>query len=103
MARTLSRNAALLILDEPTSALDARAESELLERLRELARDRTTLLISHRFSTVAMADRIAVMHEGTVVEVGTHRDLLASNGHYARLYELHERHRLERIETRVLG
>ena len=93
-ARTLARDAPLLILDEPSSNLDARAESELLESLAELARNRSTLLISHRFSTVGMADRIAVMHEGSLVEIGTHQELLAAKGRYARLLELNERHRL---------
>jgi ATP-binding cassette subfamily B protein len=92
VARAFAReDASLLILDEPTSNLDARAEYELFCRFRELAAGRTTILISHRFSTVSMADRILVLSEGRIVEQGTHQDLLARGGYYASLYRLHER------------
>ncbi len=94
MARTLARDASILILDEPSSNLDARAESELLETLSRLASKCTTVLISHRFSTMGIADRVVMMDRGMVVESGTHEELLAKRGHYARLFELHERHRL---------
>jgi ATP-binding cassette subfamily B protein len=80
--------AQLLILDEPTAALDARAEHELYERFRELTRGKATLLISHRFSTVRMADVIAVMEDGRITELGSHDALIARGGTYARLYAM---------------
>ncbi len=91
VARAFARNASLLILDEPTASLDARAEYELFSRFRELLKGRTTILISHRFSTVSMADRILVLDQGRLIEQGTHRELLAQHGHYATLYDLHGR------------
>ena len=78
-----------MVLDEPTSNLDARAEYEIFSRFRELARGRTTILISHRFSTVSMADRIIVLDQGQIVESGTHQELLARQGTYANLYNFH--------------
>ncbi|HLF56494.1 MAG TPA: ABC transporter ATP-binding protein, partial [Thermoanaerobaculia bacterium] len=91
VARAFARDARLLILDEPTSNLDARAEYELFLRFRQLAHGRTTIVVSHRFSTVSMADRIFVLDRGRIVESGTHRELLARNGSYAQLYELQRR------------
>ncbi|HSQ00567.1 MAG TPA: ABC transporter ATP-binding protein [Candidatus Dormibacteraeota bacterium] len=91
VARAFARQAALLILDEPTSNLDARAEHALFEQFRALAEGRTTIIVSHRFSTVSMAQRIVVLDKGRVVETGTHAELLARAGHYATLYSLHER------------
>lgn len=88
VARAFARRASLLILDEPTSNLDARAEFELFSRFRELARGRTAILVSHRFSTVRMADRILVLHGGRIVEAGPHDELLARGGTYAQLYRL---------------
>ncbi|MGH8927193.1 MAG: ABC transporter ATP-binding protein [Acidimicrobiia bacterium] len=88
LARAFFRNAPFVILDEPTASLDARAEHELFERIRGLLRGRTVLLISHRFSSVRTADRIYVMHEGRVVEDGSHRELVASGGRYAEMFEL---------------
>ena len=91
VARAFARRAALLILDEPTSNLDARAEHALFEQFRALAEGRTTIIVSHRFSTVSMAQRIVVLDKGRIVESGTHAELLARAGHYATLYSLHER------------
>jgi len=88
LARAFFRNAPFVILDEPTASLDARAEHELFQRIRGLLRDRTVLLISHRFSSVRTADRIYVLHEGRVVEDGTHHELLALNGRYAEMFRL---------------
>ncbi|HEY7565316.1 MAG TPA: ABC transporter ATP-binding protein, partial [Acidimicrobiia bacterium] len=88
LARAFFRNAPFVILDEPTAALDAKAEHELFERIRTLLSDRTVLLISHRFSSVRTADRIYVLHEGRVVEEGTHHDLLDLNGRYAEMFNL---------------
>lgn len=89
LARAFARQAALLVLDEPTSNLDARAEYDIFSRFRELARGRTTILISHRFSTVSMADRILVLEQGRIVESGSHQELLNLNGTYANLYNFH--------------
>jgi ATP-binding cassette subfamily B protein len=88
LARAFMRDAPILVLDEPTAGLDARAEYELFRRFRELAHGRTVLLISHRFSTVRMADRIYVLEAGHVVESGSHEELLACGGRYAELFHL---------------
>lgn len=88
IARAYMRDADVLILDEPTAALDARAEYEVFERFKDLSRGRTAVLISHRFSTVRMADRIVVLGGGKVVEAGTHAALVAAGGSYAELFDL---------------
>jgi ATP-binding cassette subfamily B protein len=94
LARAYMRDAQVLILDEPTAALDARAEFEIFERFAELTHGKTAVLISHRFSTVRMADRILVLGKvegltgGTALEIGSHEDLLASGGRYAELFRL---------------
>jgi len=88
LARAYLREADVLILDEPTAALDARAEYEVFRRFAELTKGKTAILISHRFSTVRMADRILVLDKGQMLEIGTHVELLAKNGRYAELFYL---------------
>jgi ATP-binding cassette subfamily B protein len=88
LARAYMRDAQLLILDEPTATLDARAEYEVFQRFSELMRGRMAVLISHRFSTVRMADRILVLADGSIQEQGTHEQLLSLGGRYAELFEL---------------
>jgi ATP-binding cassette subfamily B protein len=88
IARAYMRDAQVLILDEPTAALDARAEYEVFQRFKELSEGRTALLISHRFSSVRMADRIVVLADGKVEDIGTHQELLARGGRYKELFEL---------------
>lgn len=86
IARFFYRNAPVAIFDEPTSAIDAESEYRIFNRIYEFFTDKTVLIISHRFSTVRNADRIIVIHEGKLVEEGTHRELLARNGRYASAY-----------------
>ena len=88
LARAYMRDSQLLILDEPTAALDARAEHEVFQRFTELTKGKMALLISHRFSTVRMADRILVIENGQPQEEGSHEELLAKNGRYAELFHL---------------
>lgn len=88
LARAYMRNAQLLILDEPTAALDARAEYEAFQRFAELTKGKTAVLISHRFSTVRMADRILVLKNGKLAEIGSHEELLRTGGLYAELFQL---------------
>ena len=88
LARAYMKEAQLLILDEPTAALDARAEYEVFERFTELTKGKTAVIISHRFSTVRMADRILVLDKGTLLESGDHFTLLQQNGRYAELFNL---------------
>lgn len=88
LARAYMKESQLLILDEPTSALDARAEYEVFQRFAELTKGKTAVLISHRFSTVRMADRILVLDNGRLLEIGSHEELLASGGRYAELFLL---------------
>jgi ATP-binding cassette subfamily B protein len=88
LARAYLRNAQLLILDEPTASLDARSEYEVFQRFAELTAGKMALLISHRFSTVRMADRILVLENGRVAEQGDHRQLIALGGRYSTMFEL---------------
>jgi len=81
----------ILVLDEPTASIDAGAEATVFEHFRSLTRDRIAILISHRFSTVRMADQIAVLEEGRIVERGTHAELVRLGGRYAKLFELQAR------------
>lgn len=92
IARALTRDAQLLILDEPTAALDVRSEHDIYIRFQELTKEKTTLLISHRMSTVRMAERILVLDDGKLIEEGTHEELIKDNGLYARLYTLQAEH-----------
>ncbi|TCI00562.1 ABC transporter ATP-binding protein [Roseococcus sp. SYP-B2431] len=88
IARAYMRQAEVLVLDEPTAALDARAEFEVFRRFKELSRGKTAVLISHRFSSVRMADRILVLADGKVEAEGTHEALMAQGGRYAELFEM---------------
>lgn len=88
LARAYMRKASLLILDEPTAALDARAEHEVFQQFAQLTVDKAAILISHRFSTVRMADQILVLRNGKTVEYGSHAELLKQNGYYAELFYL---------------
>ena len=88
IARAYMRDAQVMILDEPTAALDARSEFEVFQRFKELSQRRTAVLISHRFSSVRMADRILVLAGGRVEASGTHDQLVAQGGRYAELFEL---------------
>ncbi len=88
LARAYLRDAQLLILDEPTASLDARSELQVFERFAELTEGKMALLISHRFSTVRMADRIVVLEGGRLVEEGNHARLMALGGRYAAMFEM---------------
>ena len=92
LSRAFMRTRAdILVLDEPTAAMDAEAEAEVFEHFRQLARDRITILISHRFSTVRMADQIVVLNRGRIVERGSHEELMQLNGRYSHLFALQAR------------
>ena len=91
LARAYMRDAQLIILDEPTAALDARAEYEVFQRFGKLTEGKSSVIISHRFSTVRMADRILVLENGTLLEIGSHYELLEKDGRYAELFGLQAR------------
>jgi ATP-binding cassette subfamily B protein len=97
-ARAFMSSAPILILDEPTAALDAIAEADLFQRFRDLTRGRMTFFVSHRFSTVRMADRIVVLERSRICEVGTHAELMANEGLYARMFRLQASSYTETIE-----
>ena len=92
LARAYLRNAQVLILDEPTAALDARSEAEVFRRFAELTFGKTALFISHRFSTVRMADRIVVLQDGRISEDGSHAELTSQGGRYAEMFEMQAAH-----------
>jgi ATP-binding cassette, subfamily B, bacterial len=97
LSRLYFRDASVIVFDEPTAALDAQAEFEAIEALRQQASNRIAVLISHRFSTVRLADQIVVLEEGKVSESGSHSELLAQNGVYAQLFRLQARGYVERV------
>lgn len=88
LSRAFFRNAPILVLDEPTSAIDAKGESEIFEKVENLSKDKTVIIISHRFSTVRNADRIFVLDKGKIKESGTHAQLMKEAGQYAKLFNL---------------
>lgn len=92
IARAFYRQSELYILDEPSSALDPLAEADIFDKFRALVQGKSAIIISHRFSTVQMADYIYVMDKGRIVEHGTHHELLSLNGTYAQLYRTQAEH-----------
>lgn len=90
IARTILKNPKILVFDEATSSLDSKSEQVILDSLREVAENHTTLVIAHRLSTIVDADRILVMSDGKIIEQGTHEELLANNGQYAHMWQLQQ-------------
>ncbi|MBE3117250.1 MAG: ATP-binding cassette domain-containing protein, partial [Candidatus Atribacteria bacterium] len=88
IARAFMRNGKILILDEPTASVDAKTEYEIFRRFKELTRERMTILISHRFSTIRMVDRILVLEDGRIIEQGTHVDLMTLGKKYATMFKM---------------
>jgi ATP-binding cassette subfamily B protein len=86
LARSLFRDAPVLVLDEPSSAMDADTEYEIFSRFRDIVKGRTVILISHRFTSVSLADRIIVMDKGRIIETGTHQELMKAMGMYYNMY-----------------
>jgi subfamily B ATP-binding cassette protein MsbA len=99
IARALLRNPDVLILDEATSALDTLTEQLVRQAIEELCRDRTTIVIAHRLSTVQKADQIAVLDKGQVLEIGTHKELLQKGGYYSRVYSM----QFEQDDDKLIG
>ncbi len=102
IARAILKNPKILVFDEATSSLDSQSEKTILEALKELASDHTTLVIAHRLSTVIDADQILVMDQGRIIERGSHQQLLTQNGHYAKMWALQQEERAKE-ELRKLG
>jgi ATP-binding cassette subfamily B protein len=92
LARALLRDAQIIVLDEPTSSMDAKSEFAVFQNFRELARGRTAILISHRFSNIRMADCIYMLKDGRIVEEGAHEDLMHFDGLYAHLFQMQARY-----------
>ena len=88
LARAFFKDAQIMVLDEPTAAVDAKAEYELFRKFEHLTKEKTTVLISHRFSTVRMADKIVVLENGKITESGSHIELLRKRGRYSQLFNL---------------
>jgi ATP-binding cassette subfamily B protein len=86
IARSYLRDTDIVILDEPTASLDVKAEVEVYRQFQKLSKNKTSILISHRLGSARIADQIVVLHQGEIIEVGTHTELIEQNGHYAKMY-----------------